>query len=517
MAPPGFRVCYICGREFGSKSIDIHEPKCLEKWKLENQKLPRKMRRPIPEKPQILPTLVGNNKYQSDAQFVNAYNENAWKAAQAQLLPCSRCGRTFLPDRLEVHLRSCKGVKRPRTVTLRKRPPQVADQLHPVITTENTFASMDAFRSGTVGVKSTREPGTYKRKANQIPTLRPLSSRSMKRESAPLKEINKTSVNRVPRSSKFAQMKVGSQVMAPQTSKFEPSIAQARRTQAEAQSLPGRRLTPHPPDKKRQSLPFRSSSRNTLPSNTVTSSLSRSKENYPRTNSQERGTNQTVPSTPQDTASESRTSSPLECSRMTLRRRGTYNVEEMESSLQPIYSDSESQNTVDGTRSSMSLRSMTHTPKIRSSMQMSKTRLTAKPIMREKLPMKSVTPSMKMFERKQPKPHPPEPKGQPKPPPFVICYICGRKYGTQSISIHEPQCLEKWKSENRQLPKRLRRPEPKKPEIQPISASGSYDFEAANEAAWQASQQQLVPCTLCQRTFLPDRLIVHQRSCKGKR
>lgn len=53
-------------------------------------------------------------------------------------------------------------------------------------------------------------------------------------------------------------------------------------------------------------------------------------------------------------------------------------------------------------------------------------------------------------------------------PPTVICYICGREYGTTSISIHEPQCLKKWHQENDMLPKRLRRPEPKKPEVNPI-------------------------------------------------
>ena len=35
-------------------------------------------------------------------------NEAAWKNAQAQLLPCENCGRTFAPDRLSVHQRSCK-------------------------------------------------------------------------------------------------------------------------------------------------------------------------------------------------------------------------------------------------------------------------------------------------------------------------------------------------------------------------------------------------------------------------
>ena len=54
-------------------------------------------------------------------------------------------------------------------------------------------------------------------------------------------------------------------------------------------------------------------------------------------------------------------------------------------------------------------------------------------------------------------------------PTFVLCYVCGRKYGTKSISIHEPKCLEKWKVENKNLPKHLRRPVPVKPKEMKIS------------------------------------------------
>uniref|UniRef100_A0A8C8EBF8 C2HC/C3H-type domain-containing protein n=1 Tax=Otus sunia TaxID=257818 RepID=A0A8C8EBF8_9STRI len=50
-------------------------------------------------------------------------------------------------------------------------------------------------------------------------------------------------------------------------------------------------------------------------------------------------------------------------------------------------------------------------------------------------------------------------------PCFRVCYICGREFGSQSISIHEPQCLEKWHTENNQLPRHLRRVEPRKPEV----------------------------------------------------
>ncbi|XP_054445299.1 zinc finger protein 474-like [Pteronotus mesoamericanus] len=99
-------------------------------------------------------------------------------------------------------------------------------------------------------------------------------------------------------------------------------------------------------------------------------------------------------------------------------------------------------------------------------------------------------------------------------PGLHICYICGREFGSQSLAIHEPQCLEKWRIENSKLSKHLRRPEPSKP--QPLSGNGSYNLQAVNEAAFQSSQAQLLPCESCGRTFLPDRLLVHQRSCKPK-
>ena len=96
----------------------------------------------------------------------------------------------------------------------------------------------------------------------------------------------------------------------------------------------------------------------------------------------------------------------------------------------------------------------------------------------------------------------------------MLCYICGQKFGTKSITIHEPQCLDKWKIENDKLPKSQRRPVPKKPEM--VGGTGKYDVDAMNDAAWKSAQSQLIPCENCGRTFAPDRLAVHQRACKPK-
>jgi hypothetical protein len=44
-------VCYICGREYGTASIDIHLKTCKQKWEYEEAKKPVNQRRPIPEPP----------------------------------------------------------------------------------------------------------------------------------------------------------------------------------------------------------------------------------------------------------------------------------------------------------------------------------------------------------------------------------------------------------------------------------------------------------------------------------
>ncbi|CAG9858010.1 unnamed protein product [Phyllotreta striolata] len=92
----------------------------------------------------------------------------------------------------------------------------------------------------------------------------------------------------------------------------------------------------------------------------------------------------------------------------------------------------------------------------------------------------------------------------------LTCYICGREYGTQSLPLHEPKCLEKWERENALLPKHLQLKPPKKPTVD------SRNTEEWNLAAWEAAQSNLVPCPNCGRTFYPDRLVVHQRGCKVK-
>jgi ribosomal protein L37E len=71
----------------------------VKRWEAEEAKKPKNLRRPIPAAPEINAT--SNRKAYNDAAY-DKYNNEA-------LETCGRCGRTFLPDRLEIHLRSCKG------------------------------------------------------------------------------------------------------------------------------------------------------------------------------------------------------------------------------------------------------------------------------------------------------------------------------------------------------------------------------------------------------------------------
>merc|ERR1712166_315977 len=78
--------------------MGIHLKQCEKKWEATEELKPSSERRPCPTAPQVEP---GMSKQE--------YNEAATqKWDKEALLPCQNCGRTFLPDRLEVHLRSCR-------------------------------------------------------------------------------------------------------------------------------------------------------------------------------------------------------------------------------------------------------------------------------------------------------------------------------------------------------------------------------------------------------------------------
>ncbi|XP_020289993.1 zinc finger protein 474-like [Pseudomyrmex gracilis] len=271
-------TCYICGREFGTASFHIHEPKCMEKWERENNSLPPSQRRPRPQKPAV-------GVEHSD------WNAAAWEQSQEQLVPCAKCGRTFLPERLPIHERSCKAA-----------------------------------------------PKNNEPKLERLAT--PANPRSVMPPTVPCRMCGR----------KFGT----------------------------------RSIKIHEP----------------------------------------------------------------QCNRRWQMQNDSTNLQNDNAELPSMYPDLSQKRT-------------------------------------------------------------------------VTCYICGRDFGTNSIAIHEPQCLKKWHVENNKLSPSRRRKEPQKPEIvytqDPQTGNRVVDQAATAEANWMSHLSQLVPCKHCGRTFNPDRVNIHEKSCKGNR
>ncbi|XP_063088523.1 zinc finger protein 475 isoform X2 [Cavia porcellus] len=322
---PAFHVCYICGREFGSQSLAIHEPQCLEKWHIENSKLPKHLRRPEPSRPQ-----PGGG---SGAYGLQATNEAAFQSAQAPLVSCESCGRTFLPDHLLVHQRNCRAKgEDPRTENL------------------NSSDDLSGFRKTSSGVPARprtvicyicgREFGTL-----SLPSHEPKCLEKWKMEN-----------DRLPR-------------------------------------------------EHRQPLPQKPETLATEQSSQEGSSQA---QHVPCTN----------------------------------------------------HSQTFAPNSLDGLlEHQRSCKAQPTVPKVQNLTLRSKGDLSAPTNSREQ--KNTAAPSV------------PDKSTMIRHPPTVVCYICGREYGTKSISIHEPQCLKKWHNENNLLPKELRRPEPKKAEVRTITGPKS--------------------------------------------
>ncbi|XP_061172765.1 zinc finger protein 474-like isoform X2 [Saccostrea echinata] len=411
-APPRKKtvVCYICGREFGSQSLSIHEPQCLKKWRIENEKLPKAQRRKTPVRPQILPSIDGGG---TDNE---RFNEAAWQSAQSHLVPCENCGRTFAPDRLPIHQRGCKPGKpmqpskaggttdkgdRPKTTTITD--PKIVKNENIIgnktVRVENPQVAKPGVERDVTFTAPKKDPSMAKAPPNPGFVLCYICGRKYGTKSISVHEPQclekwRKENAQLPKSQR-RKTPVKPEIIGSGSNNIE-AMNEAAWQSSQAQLLPcdrcGRTFAPDRLAVHQRACKAPGGGKGKTPSATSTSG------NTPSTNS---GGSSPVPK---------KTNAPTQ-------------------------------------------------------------------------------------------------------PQFVLCYICGRKFGSKSISIHEPQCLEKWKVENSRLPKEQRRPEPKKPEV--LQSGGKYDVEAMNEAAWQSSQAQLIPCDGCGRTFAPDRLSVHQRSCKG--
>ena len=104
--PPAIH-CYLCGQGYGTASISIHIKACMKKWEIEQSKKPPRERRPIPNPPESFLMAIQTGGKLTSAQIETINNEGFNEYNKNVLEPCENCGRTFKPDSLKIHLRSC--------------------------------------------------------------------------------------------------------------------------------------------------------------------------------------------------------------------------------------------------------------------------------------------------------------------------------------------------------------------------------------------------------------------------
>ncbi len=139
---PKTRVCYICGRQYGVHSYEIHLKQCKELWIAREAQKDPKDRKKLPEDPAI--RLMNNNGLSSSCSTTGGtvatgntalngdsngssgegglsleeLNKLASEAFNTETLSqCAYCGRTFLPEKLLIHNRSCTADNPARRVT----------------------------------------------------------------------------------------------------------------------------------------------------------------------------------------------------------------------------------------------------------------------------------------------------------------------------------------------------------------------------------------------------------------
>ncbi|CAJ1991901.1 zinc-finger of a C2HC-type [Leishmania donovani] len=154
---PKFIICYLCGRQFGTASIDIHRPQCYLKRLIVWERGDPAIRGPKPLSPKEHGKMMkartanaeaaggpatgggysctgriggGGFGRQAPLNDVELYNQLQMEAFNdTALSPCPNCGRTFLPDRLQVHLKSCRPGKTAKPI------PTAASRVAPPVAT----------------------------------------------------------------------------------------------------------------------------------------------------------------------------------------------------------------------------------------------------------------------------------------------------------------------------------------------------------------------------------------------
>ena len=105
-------TCYMCGMQFGTRSLTIHQRSCPTKRAADNKRYPKFARHGDIVKPDIPVPL--RDDYKSIGRFrkaVETYNEAAYFCMEKGQPRC-KCGRTMNPQSLMTHVKTCRSAKK---------------------------------------------------------------------------------------------------------------------------------------------------------------------------------------------------------------------------------------------------------------------------------------------------------------------------------------------------------------------------------------------------------------------
>jgi hypothetical protein len=100
---PRAYTCYLCGQQYGSKSLMIHVPQCQEKWLQKEEQKPKNERRKLPLCPSVL-----DDPLPTDPAGIDEFNSTMFSIYNGvSLCQCPHCGRSFNEEAFKTHQKMC--------------------------------------------------------------------------------------------------------------------------------------------------------------------------------------------------------------------------------------------------------------------------------------------------------------------------------------------------------------------------------------------------------------------------
>ncbi|CAD8047844.1 unnamed protein product [Paramecium primaurelia] len=110
---PKSLLCTICGREFGTASLEIHQKTCIKKYQNDLMNMDPGHRQQMPTTQEILQKLDQEKQFRTQVGTKVGQKSQQVLYEQPQqviaLVGCRKCGRRFNPDRIRKHESVCIG------------------------------------------------------------------------------------------------------------------------------------------------------------------------------------------------------------------------------------------------------------------------------------------------------------------------------------------------------------------------------------------------------------------------